>query len=358
MRIAWGVMGYGRGHAMRTLAVLPTLAAEHDITVFAGGDAYEILAPLYPTVRIPTLGYAYADGGQSYSLTRTLGRNAGPLSDLLLRGPGLEQVEREFKARGIEVVISDSEAWTHRAAARLRIPRISFDHVGVIAWCKPHFPPDLWLAGVRDGIGYRQLMGEPDRVLISSFYDAVRRTVPRDGGYLLAYFNKGMHQYQAHVDRALRLLDVPVIVYGTNLRGVSDNLDFRPPSNEWFLHDMAGAMGVISTAGSNLIGEAMYLKKPLLVVPEPAFEQRLNAHIVERMGVGQRARLADLTPSDIDRFLGNLDWLRSNLASENVRDGRDAAIELLRRDIHELGRPARKPSRRASPRRQLEPATV
>jgi len=59
MRIAYGVMGYGRGHAMRTGTVLPALMAEHEITVFAGSDAYEVLAPQFPTVRIPTIGYAY-----------------------------------------------------------------------------------------------------------------------------------------------------------------------------------------------------------------------------------------------------------------------------------------------------------
>ena len=39
MRIAYGVMGYGRGHAMRTLSVLPELMKEHEITVFTAGDA-------------------------------------------------------------------------------------------------------------------------------------------------------------------------------------------------------------------------------------------------------------------------------------------------------------------------------
>jgi len=56
MKIAYGVMGYGRGHAMRTSAVLPSLMQEHAITVYAGGDAYDVLSPLFPTVRIPTLG--------------------------------------------------------------------------------------------------------------------------------------------------------------------------------------------------------------------------------------------------------------------------------------------------------------
>ena len=351
MRIAYGVMGYGRGHAMRTSAVLPSLMAEHEVTVFAGGDAYEVLAPKFPTVRIPTIGYAYNDHG-GHSVSRTLSRNIAPMADLLLRGPGVEQVQRQFRERGIQLVISDSEAWTHRAAVKLRLPRISFDHVGIIAYCKPHFPPDLWALGMRDAYVYRALMGEPERILISSFYqaephnpntrivgpllrDEVLRATRGDGDYVLVYFNKGEHQFLPHVDRALRLLDMPVVVYGTPYRGKVENLDFRAPSAEWFVHDLANCRAVISTAGNQLIGEAIHFGKPILALPEQAFEQRLNAYMIERMGVGMRADLLRLTPSDVDRFLGHYDYYRGNMA-EHARDGRTEATETLHRFISEL----------------------
>jgi uncharacterized protein (TIGR00661 family) len=353
-------MGYGRGHAMRTSAVLPALMAEHEVTVFAGGDAYEVLAPRFPTVRIPTIGYVYNERG-GHSIARTIARNAAPMADLLLHGHGLDQLQREFRQRGIQLVISDSDAWSHRAAARLRLPRISFDHVGIIAWCQPHFPPDLWALGMRDAYAYRALMGDPDRILISSFYPAqprkpntrlvgpllreeVLRARPKTGDYLLAYFNKGEHQYQQRVDRALRLLDIPVVVYGTPYRGRVDNLDFRAPSVQGFVDDLAHCRAVLSTAGNQLIGEAIHFGKPILAVPEQAFEQRLNAHIIERMGVGMRGDLARLTPSDVDRFLGNDDYYRGNMAA-HARDGRAEAIEALHHYIGELGRHA---SRRRS----------
>ena len=351
MRIAYGVMGYGRGHAMRTMSVLPALMADHEVTVFAGGDAYDVLAPLFPTVRIPTIGYRYnARGG--HSLLRTVRENVAPMSDLLFGGDGMAQVERECRNRGIELVISDSEAWTHRVAQRLGLPRISFDHVGIIAYCKPHFPPDLWLAGMRDAVGYRQLMGVPERILIASFYpaegaypgvkvvgpmlrDIVKQQKARDGDYLLCYFNKGEHQYRPHVDRALRLLDCPVVVYGTPHRGQVDNLHFRAPSNDGFVRDLAGCKAVLSTAGNQLIGEALHFGKPFLAVPEDAFEQRLNAHMIERMGIGMQARLNTLNPSDIDRFMGHYDWYRSNM-SQHAGDGRAEAIATLQRFIDEL----------------------
>lgn len=351
MRIAWGVMGYGRGHAMRTMSVLPALMKEHEITVFTAGDAYEVLAPKFRTVSIPMIGYRYNDQG-SHSVPKTLADNLAPMSDLLFNGRGIEQVQREFEERGIQLVISDSEAWTHRVAQRLKIPRISFDHVGILAYCKPHFPPDLWLLGMRDALGYRSLMGVPDRILISSFYqaepaypgvrivgpmlrDEVLRAKATPGDYLLCYFNKGEHQYRTNIDRALRLLDIPVVIYGTPYVGRVDNLDFRAPGNEPFVRDLAGCKAVLSTAGNQTIGEAIHFCKPILAVPEDAFEQRLNAHLIERMGVGMRADLKRLTPSHVDRFLGHHDGYRSHMR-EHARDGRAEAIETLHRFIGEL----------------------
>ncbi|PTU31524.1 glycosyltransferase family protein [Stenotrophobium rhamnosiphilum] len=351
MRIAYGVMGYGRGHAMRTSAVLPALMKEHEVTVFAGGDAYEELAPRFPTVRIPIIGYQYNDRG-SHSFPKTIASNFSPVADLLFHGQGMAQVEREFKARDIQLVISDSEAWTHRVAQKLKIPRISFDHVGIIAYCKSHFPPDLWLAGQRDAWGYRTLMGIPERILISSFYpaegaypgvkvvgpmlrDEVLRVQPSKGDFLLAYFNKGQHQYLPRLDGVLRQLDCPVVVYGTPYRDKIDNLDFRAPSREGFVRDLASCRGVLSTAGNQLIGEAIHFGKPILAMPEDAFEQRLNAQMIERMGVGMRAEMNQLTPSDVDSFLGHGDWYRSNMR-QHAGDGRAEAIETLQRYIAEL----------------------
>ena len=361
MRIAYGVMGYGRGHAMRARAVLPGLMAEHEVTVFAGGDAHAVLAPEFPTVEIPVIGYQYdADGRQSVS--RTVGANAGRVADLLGRGTACRRIEQEFRGRGIQLLISDSDTWTHKTAQRLGIPRISFDHVGIIAYCKPHFPADLWLAGMRDAAGYRAFMGEPERILISSFYPAepkkpVTRVVgpilreevlaarPSNGEHLLVYLNKGQHQYSQHLDRTLRLLDCPVRIYGTGYQGTTDNLDFRAPSNQRFLDDLASARAVISTAGNVLAGEATYLGKPILAVPENAFEQRLNASIIERLGIGAQADLKQLHPEDVDRFLGQLPQYRHNM-TELRRDGRAEARLTLDRFIREL---APRPSARSRP---------
>lgn len=358
MRIAYGVMGYGRGHATRVRSVLPALMEQHDVTVFAGGDAHPVLAPVAPTVRIPTLGYVYGHSGD-LSVVGTVGRNFTGMSDLLLGGNGLETLVRQLRDGAFDLVISDSEAWTHRAAERLGLPRISFDHVGIIAWCKPHFPSELWLRGQRDGWVYRRLMGQPDRILICSFYpaepvaattrvigpvlrDELRQAAPRDGDFLLAYLNKGRYQYTASLDLALRRVDAQVVIYGTPYRGRVDNLEFRPPSNSGFIRDLATCRAVLSTAGNQLISEAIHFRKPILTLPEDVFEQQLNARMVERMGVGQRGRLASLTVGDIEDFLVGCEGYRGRMP-ELRGDGRAEAARTLLQFVEEL---------RARPRRQ------
>lgn len=352
LRIAYGVMGYGRGHATRVRSVLPALMARHDVTVFAGGDARPVLAPLAPTVRIPTLGYVYGHGGQ-LSMAGTVARNFGGMADLLLGGQGLAAVTRALRDGDFDVVISDSEAWTHRAAQRLGLPRISFDHVGVIAWCKPHFPAGLRLRGLRDGLVYRQLMGRPDRILICSFYPAepavpgtrvigpvlreeLRQFESTAGDFLLVYLNKGRHQYTAALDLSLRRLDTRVVIYGTPYRGRVDNLEFRPPSNDGFIRDLAGCRAVLSTAGNQLIGEAIWFRKPILALPEDVFEQQLNACMVERLGIGVRGRLGALTVGDVEDFLAGCDGHVARMP-ELQGDGRAEAAAALLKFVDELG---------------------
>lgn len=351
MRIAYGVMGYGRGHSTRVRAVLPALMHEHEVTVFAGGDAHDMLATDFPTVSIPTLGYVYGRDGRA-SFASTLTANARQTTQLLLGGESLQEVMAEFRRRGINLVISDSEAWTHQAARRLGIPRISFDHVGVIPFCKPHWPAELAWRGRRDAWGYKRLMGRPERVVVSSFYPVqplspatravgpilrpeVLAATPGTGNYLLCYFNRGHLQYTPRLEAELRELDLPVVIYGTPETGVRGNIVFRPIDPLRFVEDFAGCRAVLATAGNQLIGEALHFRKPVFALPERVFEQELNAWIVERLGIGRSGRFSTLTADEIELFLAEAPACRARMEGLGG-DGTADAVASLRRFIEEL----------------------
>jgi uncharacterized protein (TIGR00661 family) len=333
------------------MAVLPELRRHHEVVVLAGGDAYETLAPHHPVVRIPTLRYGYGRDGKR-SLSRTFGENVRCVADVLFGGPTLRQVEYLARHARPHVAICDAEPWTHTVAARLRIPRISFDHFGILAYCRP---PMAWLDRVRslrDVFAYRGLMGRPDRVIVSSFYDGGRReprvrfvgpllreevlrTKPSRGDHLLAYFNQGDSQLTLPIEDTLRSLGMPVVIYGTTRRGSDGRLYFRPPSNRPFLEDLAGSRAVFSTAGNQLVGEAMWLGKPMLVMPEDTVEQRLNAAAVERTGLGLQIDSRRVSREAFERLFADEARFRE-AAKRNARDGRADAIAALERFAREL----------------------
>jgi uncharacterized protein (TIGR00661 family) len=361
LRIVYGVFGYGRGHATRALSVLPELRQHHDVTVLAGGDAYDALAPELPVVRVPTLRYSYDASGKR-SLSRTLAENLKHVGDVFLSGREYREVADIVRDCRPDVAICDAEPWSHAAAARLGIPRISFDHFGVLAYCRPAIPWPDRLRSARDVLAYRALMGRPDRIIVSSFYrgerhDAgirfvgtlLRREVlarrSTRGDHLLVYLNRGAWQLTARIEEHLRALGMPVVVYGTARVGDDGPLSFRAPSNEGFLDDLASCRAVFSTAGNQLVGEAIWFDKPMLVSPERTVEQRLNAAAVVRLGIGRSIEHDEIDGAAIRDFLGHLDGYRASMRHA-ARDGRAEAILAIEAFARELrGRRSRVPAR-------------
>ena len=103
---------------------------------------------------------------------------------------------------------------------------------------------------------------------------------------------------------------------------VEGNLRFRPFSEAGFIDDLRTAAGVVASAGFTLMGEAVYLRCPMLAVPLHAqFEQVLNARYLQREGYGIEAReLDDVT---IATFIERLPEFRQHLVRYQQDGNRD-----------------------------------
>jgi len=117
---------------------------------------------------------------------------------------------------------------------------------------------------------------------------------------------------------------------------VEGNLRFRPFSEAAFAEDLASARAVIAGGGFTLLGEAIYLRKPLLVVPvEGQFEQHMNARYVQKLGYGQCE--ASLNDAAILRsFEANLSRCEDRLAAYH-QDGNRQLLEALDVRLAETG---------------------
>jgi len=352
MRIAYGIHGYGQGHATRAWAVLPDLLRRHEVRIFAGGNAYEALCGSFDVHRIPTLGFAYR--GARASKWLTFKRNFPFVFDLMSVGAVTRRMLSEFRGFAPDIAVCDCEPWTFRAAGMLGIPRIAFDHFGIMVRCRLRQSWRRWAQGLVDRSVYRFLVGPAERALVSSFYPAsprssavqmvgpllraqVRSVAPSQHSHVLAYLNQGKNQLTPSTCDALANAGLKVLLYGTDRRGRQGNVHFCPPSDRAFLEDLASCRAVICTAGNQLVGEAMYYGKPLLVIPESSVEQHINAAAIAGLSVGECTEPEQLTSHRIRTFLERAPAYARN-ARRLARDGKTEAIETLERWIGELTR--------------------
>jgi uncharacterized protein (TIGR00661 family) len=344
--LIYSMCGEGRGHATRVQTVVEMLLPQHRFILLAARDAYEYLYdryqgnPMVSVRRLPGLFFAYRSHKVDYM------RSAISAVPYLARLSGMVRyvagmIEREEPA----LAITDFEPVLPRAARRMGLPWISLDHQHFLSVSNFQSMPVSfrcrgWFLRSTIPLFYSGQVGEA----VSSFFHLPPRpgteSVPRIGvllrngilqaaraghsssGHILVYIRRHAPDSLWH---ALRCSGRRAIVYGLGDQPARDNLEFRAVSDHGFIRDLATCDCLVSTAGNQLIGEAFYLQKPVLAIPEPGnFEQQLNAWLVARSGGGWSTSFPQLTPHMLQQFLFALPCLRSALETLRVSGNADA----------------------------------
>jgi uncharacterized protein (TIGR00661 family) len=108
---------------------------------------------------------------------------------------------------------------------------------------------------------------------------------------------------------------------------VEGNLRYRPFSEVGFIDDLRTAAGVVASAGFTLMGEAVYLRRPMLAVPiKGQFEQELNARYLEKLGYGLGD--SELTSEGLGRFIERIPEFERTLASYSQDGNKDLLAAL------------------------------
>lgn len=333
MKILYGVVGEGMGHAMRSRVVLEHLVAqEHDVEIMASGRAVDFLAKRFEGVnRIHGLHMVYEENRVkpmktlfSNALTGATGvpQNVGAYFDLLT----------SFRP---QAVISDFESWTYLYAQTHRLPILSVDNMQIINRCKL---PEKVVEGhavefkLTKAFIKSKLPWCDEYFITTFFHPEVRkkrtRLFPpilrpeilnanrRKGEHLLVYTTGEGNESFA---KALRDTGLECRIYGMrrNLKAeeVDGNLRFQPFSEDKFIDDLASSRAVIAGGGFTLMGEAVYLHKPMLAVPlARQFEQVLNARYLELEGYGRHAETLDDAKTILD-FVEAIPECEAKLAS-------------------------------------------
>jgi uncharacterized protein (TIGR00661 family) len=313
MKILYGVTGEGMGHAMRSRVLLEhlVLTEGHDVQIIASGRAVDFLAKRFEGVnRIHGLHMIYEENrvrlGETLwsnvvSGVAGIPKNIGAYYDLI----------SQFQP---EAVISDFESWTYLYGKNHRLPVLSIDNMQVINRTRHD---DAILEGHRAEFEVTRAFIKAklpfcDEYFITTFFrpeirkDRTRLFPPilrpeilaanrRPGEHVLVYTTgQGNEQFA----RALAATGLECRIYGMRRdlkeEVVEGKLRYRPFSEAGFIDDLASSRAVIAGGGFTLMGEAVYLRKPMLAVPlGRQFEQILNARYLEREGYGRYAETLD-----------------------------------------------------------------
>jgi len=320
-KIIYGVAGEGFGHSSRShLIGQRFLDAGHDV-MFVGSDKSLLYLRQYFPQRVREifgLSFAYVNGRVDKSETLK--------TNLLNLPEGNKQNDELFKQyfRPFEpdLVISDFEPFSAWWAWRNRVPFISIDHEHMLTLCGLEHQAKNWFSRMTASMVTECYYVGAVAYIILNFFETplkidtailappiVRPMVEglegREGEHVLVYSTSGKG---AEGLRGVlgKFPEQRFYVYGFDGGGERGNCVFRARSTEGFIGDLARCRGVIASAGFSLISECMHLKKKMLVLPLAGqYEQIINAHYVEKLGLGISAEKLDETV--LSRFLAEID---------------------------------------------------
>ena len=320
-RIIYGVAGEGFGHSSRShLIGQRLLDAGHDC-IFVGSQKSLMYLKQYFGERVKEifgLSFAFIDGRIDKS--ETLKRNLMKLPEG--NKINYELFKKHFEPFDPDLVISDFEPFSAWWAWWKGVPFISIDHEHMLSHCQLEHQGKNWFSRMTARVVTECHYVGAIAYIIVNFFDVplsvdnaisappiirpvVRSLEPSLGEHILLYSTTGEDEEQLR-DVLCKFNEQKFYIYGFKKDLEYNNCIFKKRSTDGFLADLASARGVIASAGFSLISECMHLKKKMLMLPLTGqYEQIINAHYIEKLGLGISAQ--KLNKTIIERFLNELD---------------------------------------------------
>lgn len=321
MNVAISFCGEGFGHASRISAIASELKKYHNLTFWCPKTVESFFRNNYShgkVFNVPLLSLVKKNNKlQAYDTVKI------NIKNLLFNHEIIDNLAKQLLDLKIDVVISDYEPFLVKAANKLGIPVLLFNHPGIITRFKK-FSINYFFSRVT--ANFMMPGFNSDNLIISSFYngdvgpiirDEIKNIVVKNEDFILVYLKTSLKD---------KLLPALKSLNQYNFR-------LFPNNNYDFVSSLANCKGVIAPAGHQLISECIYLKKPLLVIPEAGqYEQILNAEMLLKTGLGQIIFEKNISKS-ISNFISLTDEgffkLNDSLINFNFNDDLQKAINKI-----------------------------
>lgn len=344
MRILFLVQGEGRGHLTQAISLGQILrGAGHKVVGAMVGTSpgrnipsffqEQIFAPVHHFAA-PNIVYKAEGGGMN--LKKTIYTHLAHLPKYL---KSLRLIHRSVKQINPDLIVSFYETYggLYNILYGSRTPMICIAHQYLLLHPKFIFPEKSrlnqalinlnskstsWLSSKRLALSFREMPSAPDlniTVVPPLLRKEVTRLIPQKGNFILVYMTHHSLSKQV-IDWHMAHKDVELHCFWDNREApeelVFDNtLTFHQINSEKYLRMLATCRSLVTTAGFESVCEAMYLGKPVMMVPVPNhFEQECNAIDGVISGAGVTSKSFDLSvileylPKHIDQSQKFRNW--------------------------------------------------
>jgi uncharacterized protein (TIGR00661 family) len=344
------------GHATRSKVVCEHLVRSgHVVKIVVSGRAYGLLAESFDdVVEIRGLTIRYVNNRMDRD--GTFARNVLAAPSMLAANVGA-YFERVASFRP-DAVVSDFDSFAYFFAKRHRLPILSIDNQQIVSrvklakFAKHGVKVDYQMtkAFVR-----AKLPACDHYVITTFFFPTVRKRYAKDttlvppilrGAILDAkkrsYPGEHVLVYQTSTSDT-RLIDElnsveheKFVVYGLRRNARRGNCILKEFAEAGFVDDLAAARAVVTNGGFTLMGEAVFLGKPIFSIPvRNQYEQLLNARYLEELGYGLAA---DRVDADLLRlFLREAPKYASRVAKHR-QDGNYELYDIVDRVLDRFAR--------------------
>jgi uncharacterized protein (TIGR00661 family) len=348
MRILYGVVGEGMGHATRSCVILRHLVESHEVQIVVSGRAHAFLRKAFPELEvheIAGLNMIYEDNEVQRRRTAL---------DFVKKLPGFaenfETMTRLAEGFRPELVVSDFESFAYLYGKKHDLPVLSIDNMQIINRCAldVDIPAEEQASFQMAKTIVKAKLPHCDHYLITTFFfppvrkartslfppilrDAVLDAERSVGEHVIVYQTSDTFH---DLVPTLQRLPGKFFVYGLKRDEQLGNVTLKGFSEDGFVRDLASARAVLAGGGFSLMGEAVYLGKPMLSVPlKGQFEQTLNALYLQKLGYGEYHR--ELSERAIAQFLERAPEYARNVAA-HTQDRNRAILGKLDSLIDEI----------------------
>jgi len=345
-RIWYSVMREGYEHSTRSAAIIEELIKKHTLLITGLNKSY-----FYLKKRFPNLVHEIQGPGFVYENSEI--NTFGTVKEFLKTFPekskkNIFHIFNLIKRFNPDLIISDFEPASHYFAYFLGIPIISIDNMSVLSKCKVDIKDEDMVDYLSALTVINLFNPKSDYQLITAIGDfqtkeknvflfppilrkEILKIKSKKGDFVLVYQTSKTNKRL--VEELLKIKE-KFVFYGMNEDKKQGNIIFKRFSDKGFMKDLSNCKAIIMTGGFTTISEALYLKKPMLIIPaKNQFEQKFNGLLLEKMGVGDCQESVD--KEKIKKFISNLNLYNKNLEKLKPWDN-SKIIDKLEELIREL----------------------